>query len=536
MVERMYGDYKKGMKNKGKKNEAHEDDDASVNQGVVGDSPEPLSSPLSSSSSSSEHFHHSHHSSHKSSFKKPLLKLDEKFALAMFNGDANPEKIENWIRQVEVYCCVQHINEEEFKVQLDSLRFEGTALIWWERKLQDISKCVNLLSSWSEFKSMTRKQFYPLGYLHKAMMEWKSLRKSKGQIVQSFTEEFRKKSLALNIPLDSYEMLMKYIGALHSYICHTLLLFNPTNLDEVCVQATHLESRGKNGQEENPFKHSKNHFNGKGNGKDKRTVATKKEEGKPSCNHCEKTGHDRKHCWKLHSELRPKKFGGKGKPKTIATIQHDLGSNSCDEERIIAVGMQGKYSFYACSSSLNESHDDDKRRSALFHIRVVSKHRKIDTLFYPGSQVNLISETLVKKFELTTRPHHKPYPLGWVSDKENLNVTKQCQLRFSIASKMIDEVDLDMVALDVCGIVLGSPYMYDWKAIFFQKENKYHLTKDGVEYIIKAHSIKDKSTLFSSSQVKRVINTNKNLVLTIVKGECQDKSDVVNSLDPLHKN
>jgi hypothetical protein len=62
-------------------------------------------------------------------------------------------------------------------------------------------------------------------------------------------EEFRKKSLALNIPLDSYENLMKYIGALHSYIRHTLLLFNPTNLDEVCVKATHLENMGKHVQE-----------------------------------------------------------------------------------------------------------------------------------------------------------------------------------------------------------------------------------------------------------------------------------------------
>jgi hypothetical protein len=54
------------------------------------------------------------------------------------------------------------------------------------------------------------------------------LRQSKGQNVQSFTEEFRKKDLELNIPLDSYETLMKYIGALHSYIRHTFLLFNPT--------------------------------------------------------------------------------------------------------------------------------------------------------------------------------------------------------------------------------------------------------------------------------------------------------------------
>ena len=89
----------------------------------------------------------------------------------MFNGDVNPEKIYNWIRRVEVYCHFQRIDEEEVKVQLTSLRLEGTTLVWWERKLQDISKCGNLLSLWSEFKSEIRKQFYPLGYLHKAMME-----------------------------------------------------------------------------------------------------------------------------------------------------------------------------------------------------------------------------------------------------------------------------------------------------------------------------------------------------------------------------
>jgi len=38
---------------------------------------------------------------------------------------------------------------------------------------------------------------------------------------------------------------MKYIGALHSYICNTLLLLNPPNFDEVCVQVVHLESKGK---------------------------------------------------------------------------------------------------------------------------------------------------------------------------------------------------------------------------------------------------------------------------------------------------
>jgi hypothetical protein len=47
----------------------------------------------------------------------------------MFIEDDNPEKIYNWIQYVEVYCHVQHIDEEEVKVQLTSLWLEGTALV-----------------------------------------------------------------------------------------------------------------------------------------------------------------------------------------------------------------------------------------------------------------------------------------------------------------------------------------------------------------------------------------------------------------------
>jgi hypothetical protein len=124
------------------------------------------------------------------------------------------------------------------------------------------------------FKSAIRKKFYPLGYFHKEMMEWKTLRQSKGQTVQSFTEEFRKKALALNIPLDSYEKLMKYMGTLHSYIHHTFLFFNPTNLDKFCVQATHLENRRKHVQEDptkKPFNFPEKNFK-KFKRKDKKTA------------------------------------------------------------------------------------------------------------------------------------------------------------------------------------------------------------------------------------------------------------------------
>jgi hypothetical protein len=92
--------------------------------------PSPPSSPPSSSSSSS--------SSSKSNAKKhvhkhkneiPLLKLDVKFELPIYDGEFNAERLKNWVRQMEVYSSVQQIKDEATQIKLASLRLTGIALI-----------------------------------------------------------------------------------------------------------------------------------------------------------------------------------------------------------------------------------------------------------------------------------------------------------------------------------------------------------------------------------------------------------------------
>ena len=70
------------------------------------------------------------------------------------------------------------------------------------------------------------------------------------------------------------------------------------------------------------------------------------------------------------------------------------------------------------------SKQNDKNRSALFHVRVITNHTKIDTLFDSGSQVNLISEEVVKKLHLVTMPREKCYPLGWVTKIHNCKLQR----------------------------------------------------------------------------------------------------------------
>jgi hypothetical protein len=75
---------------------------------------------------------------------------------------------------------------------------------------------------------------------------------------------------------------------------------------------------------------------------------------------------------------------------------------------------------------------------------------------------------------------------------------------------------LDVVPLDICGIVLGSPYLYDRKDIFYCEENKYHLFKDKVEHIFRAHKLKDNIFFISAGQMKRLVSINKSFVLMVV--------------------
>jgi hypothetical protein len=107
----------------------------------------------------------------------PLLKLDVKFVFPMYDGKVNAEKLDNWVRQMEVYCNVKQIKDEATKIRLTSLRLEGTTLIWWQSKMQHGTQQVGkIFPSWHDFISTLRKQFYPLGYKEKALIEWQSLK------------------------------------------------------------------------------------------------------------------------------------------------------------------------------------------------------------------------------------------------------------------------------------------------------------------------------------------------------------------------
>jgi len=71
----------------------------------------------------------------------------------------------------------------------------------------------------------------------------------------------------------------------------------------------------------------------------------------------------------------------------IFTTQHDLGSDSGDGTKIIAMVKKGKESIESTSSSNSYKKTlNEDTRIELFHVRVISNHTKIDALFDSGSK------------------------------------------------------------------------------------------------------------------------------------------------------
>ena len=79
----------------------------------------------------------------------------------------------------------------------------------------------------------------------------------------------------------------------------------------------------------------------------------------------------------------------------------------------------------------------------------------------------------------------------------------------------MDEVTCDVVPLRECGMVLGSPYLYDRKAIFYRTKNQYQLTKEGQNYVVHAHHVRENITLKTMEQLKKAVQaSNKPIIVS----------------------
>jgi hypothetical protein len=110
----------------------------------------------------------------------------------------------------------------------------------------------------------------------------------------------------------------------------------------------------------------------------------------------------------------------------------------------------------------------------LFQIFFVIKDCRICTIIDRGNCNNLVSADFVTNIGLTTRLHTHPYYNQWLNNSGKAKVTHTARVHFSIGTYH-DYADCDIVPMQACSLLLGSPWEFDTDAIHYSRSNKYTL-------------------------------------------------------------
>jgi hypothetical protein len=144
--------------------------------------------------------------------------MEVKVDINPYQGEIDALKLNHWLQQLEVYFSVHHIDEGK-KISFARLKLEGHALTWWESHTETLRlEGDPPVTRWEDFKTLIKSQFYPIGYVEDQWIWWHYFRQRQGQSVQEYTTEFRKMAIMLGISPKNPDVLLKYLGGLHSHL------------------------------------------------------------------------------------------------------------------------------------------------------------------------------------------------------------------------------------------------------------------------------------------------------------------------------
>ena len=118
---------------------------------------------------------------------------------------------------------------------------------------------------------------------------------------------------------------------------------------------------------------------------------------------------------------------------------------------------------------------DELRRKTIFHTRCGVKDNTFSMIIDFGSGVNVVSSYVVEKLKLACI-QHTSHKRQWINSLGEYKVTKQCMISFSIG-KYSDNVLCDVIPMQDCHIMLGSPWQLSRNAIHDRRKIKFLLSK-----------------------------------------------------------
>ncbi|XP_021757878.1 uncharacterized protein LOC110722896 [Chenopodium quinoa] len=439
---------------------------------------------------------------------------DIKLEFPDFEGNLDHNEFLDWVRSMENVFEYKGYNDEKcFKLAI--LKLKKHASLWYEnlknrRKKDGKSK----ITSWEKLKKHMNKAFVPKDYLQDAYLKLNSLKQGT-MSVEKYTREFEKLSIMSGIEEAPEHKIPRYIGGLERKLGKKVDVRAHGSFDQVVQKSLKFEKYDKvssaSGYTKPTFKSS---FAPKGEiskpiakddkGKAPMLSSSKYDHNKMSnyktCYKCRGYGHFANECPKSRAMMIREMDDDEYEDE-----KRDFGDPIYDEEdEILVEADEGqilvvKRELHSISTPLAE-----EQKENIIQTRCTIKDRVCNLIIDSGSCTNVASTTLVSKLNLETTDHPNPCKLQWLNNHNEVKVTKQTLLYFSIGKLCKDEVLCDVLPMDACHVLLGKPWQFDRDVMHDGRKNTYSFMMEKKKIVLNSLSptIKHKEPLGTGNTIK----------------------------------
>ncbi|XP_074303235.1 uncharacterized protein LOC141637674 [Silene latifolia] len=401
------------------------------------------------------------------------LKLD----IPDFNGDLDPEKFLDWIRQAErVFEYKEYDEHKQFKVAI--LKLTKYASLWYENlKKQRKRDKKSKIDTWEKLKKHLMRRFLPRDYEQENYLKLQSLSQENLSVAE-YIKEFERMMIVCDLEEKEELRVARFIKGLIPSLASKVEVQIYNGFDDVCRLALKFEKQDKT---KKSYTYSKGASSGSSSyskpttSKQKEVVTEEvKDKGKGvvepkgnslrRCFKCQGYGHIANECPQKRAltaqELR------NIVPAFVQTEQStELSDIEEDEEEGVAYDVD-PLSEEEClvirNLHVETTPVEAEQREQIFHTRCKVHSKICNLIIDSGSCTNVVSKELVDELKLQTKNHNKPYKLHWLNGDNGIQVRKQALVSLSLGPYN-DDIWCDVIPMSACHILLGRPWQFDRK-------------------------------------------------------------------------
>ncbi|XP_065879412.1 uncharacterized protein [Euphorbia lathyris] len=388
---------------------------------------------------------------------------------------------------------VADLYSEEKKVKLVVSELTEYAAVWWDQLKRTRKRDGDEpIRTWGELKKVMKKRFVPAHYYKELLKELQSMSQG-NQSVEDYHKQLEMALIRADIQEDEEATMVRFLMGMKREIRNPLELQTYFHMDEMLHKAIKIErqlqevEKGRSkfkGTTSTPWKSDP-----RGNFKTKSEFSSKSDQTpqvdskafgklqiggttpkyktteKPTrtreivCFKCQGRGHYAREC--SNQKAMVMKHGELISESESEHESDDMPTleDCSDIEEVDSKGGHGVNLVTRRTLKMGVSGDIEQREH-IFHAHCNILGKTCLLIIDGGSCCNVVSNVLASRLGISTIPHPNPYRLQWLNDSNELKVTKQVLLNFSIGS-FSDEVLCDVVPMQACHVLLGRPWQFD---------------------------------------------------------------------------